>query len=109
MASPPPSVLAIMLTLRSDISFPVLPRWFTAPLRARTKRATSVHYPQNALRPPPTPTRPQTPPSRNLPPHDHALLEALFNSVFENRFINMRPSGEQFILIAEERELIRNF
>ena len=27
-------------------------------------------------------------------PHDHALLEQLFYSVFESRFINSRPSCE---------------
>ena len=25
--------------------------------------------------------------------HDHALLESLYNAVFENRFINTAPTG----------------
>jgi hypothetical protein len=77
----------------TDILFPVLPKWFTTPLRSRAKRTTSVHYP-NGARPAQVPTPVTTPPPENHLPHDHALLEALYNSVFANRFINMRPSGK---------------
>lgn len=76
-----------------DIMFPTLPRWFTAPLRVRTRRATSVHYPNGTQRPV-IPSPPPTPPE-NVPPHDHALLESLYQSVFESRFINLRPTGEE--------------
>lgn len=52
-----------------DIIFPVLPRWFTS-----------------ALHP--------TAPDRIAPPeHDYALLERLFYSVFERRFINLKPTS----------------
>lgn len=74
----------------ADILFPILPRWFTAPLRARAKRTISVHYPNGAR--PAQVAPPTTPPANHLS-HDHALLEALYYSVFHNRFINMRPSG----------------
>ncbi|KAF7964764.1 hypothetical protein HWV62_3146 [Athelia sp. TMB] len=64
-----------------------------APLRARVKRTPSV-YPSNghqrssSSKPKPLPA----PPTDHSLPHDHALLEALYCSVFENRFINMRPT-----------------
>src|ERR1700733_13691579 len=61
--------------------FPLLPRWFTAALRARPRRATSVHFPENE------------------PLHDHALLESLNKSVFEHRFINMKPSGKSVVCV----------
>ncbi|KAF8899036.1 hypothetical protein BD779DRAFT_1486712 [Infundibulicybe gibba] len=75
--------------IEDDVVFPYLPRWFTAALRARPRRATSVHYPEGSQR---YPTPPSTP-EKNIPPHDHALLESLNNSVFEHRFINTRPSA----------------
>ncbi|KII93159.1 hypothetical protein PLICRDRAFT_99692 [Plicaturopsis crispa FD-325 SS-3] len=69
-----------------DIIFPTLPRWFTAPLRVRTRRADSIYRPNG----PPPPVHNDT---RNQPAHDHALLESLFNSVFESRFISRRPTA----------------
>ncbi|KAF9074835.1 hypothetical protein BDP27DRAFT_1316051 [Rhodocollybia butyracea] len=74
--------------VEDDIVFPVLPRWFTAPMRARPHRSASVHLPEgygNLPSPPETPT-PMT-------SHDHALLESLHKSVFEHRFINRKPSA----------------
>ncbi|KAH9081724.1 hypothetical protein EDB83DRAFT_2334409 [Lactarius deliciosus] len=60
--------------IEEDIIFPVLPRWFTEPLRANGRSSSvrstiigKVH-------------------------HEHVLLEYLFNSVFESRFINMKPT-----------------
>ncbi|KAK0465575.1 uncharacterized protein EV420DRAFT_1514980 [Desarmillaria tabescens] len=66
--------------LEDDLVFPYLPRWFTAPLRARPRRSTSVHFPDDT-------------PIQDMPSHDHALLESLYKSVFEHRFINMKPSA----------------
>ncbi|KAK0208757.1 hypothetical protein DFS33DRAFT_1253760 [Desarmillaria ectypa] len=76
--------------LEDDLVFPYLPRWFTAPLRARPKRSTSVHFPDGSQRRYPSP--PDTP-IQDMPSHDHALLESLYKSVFEHRFINMKPSA----------------
>lgn len=76
-----------------DILFPSLPRWYTTALRARDQKKAMVHLPDGSLRrslpmsPPPTPPRDDA-------PHDHALLESLFNSVFETRFINREPTCE---------------
>ncbi|KAI0274995.1 hypothetical protein BC834DRAFT_965444 [Gloeopeniophorella convolvens] len=75
--------------IEEDIIFPVLPRWFTQPLRAKDpSSSTRVRSsdPSNVALPSP----PLTPVEGT--PHDHALLEYLFNSVFENRFINMKPT-----------------
>lgn len=63
----------------SDAIFPVLPKWFTRPLHEAGRRVfrrpgASPHWPEEEL------------------PHDHALLESLFYSVFESRFINPEPS-----------------
>jgi len=57
--------------MEEDIIFPVLPKWFTEPLRAND--------PSSASR-------------SNSNSHEHAILEFLFNSVFESRFINMKPT-----------------
>ncbi|KAK0246253.1 hypothetical protein EDD85DRAFT_803611 [Armillaria nabsnona] len=76
--------------LEDDLVFPYLPRWFTAPLRARPRRSTSVHFPDGSQRRYPSP--PDTP-IQDMPSHDHALLESLYKSVFEHRFINMKPSA----------------
>ncbi|KAF9469862.1 hypothetical protein BDZ94DRAFT_1151510 [Collybia nuda] len=76
--------------IEDDVVFPRLPRWFTNALRARPRRATSVHLPDGTQRGYPSP--PNTP-SKNVPPHDHALLESLNKSVFEHRFINLKPTA----------------
>ncbi|KAF9502371.1 S-adenosyl-L-methionine-dependent methyltransferase [Pleurotus eryngii] len=73
--------------IEDDIIFPVLPRWFTAPLRARPRRASSVHFPGG----PPRDLSP--PPSLSKDMHDHSLLESLFRSVFGSRFINLKPTA----------------
>ncbi|KAH7916434.1 hypothetical protein BJ138DRAFT_1169259 [Hygrophoropsis aurantiaca] len=81
----------VIEVLEHDIIFPTLPRWFTAPLRVRNKRADSVHYPNGLKRRAATP--PPSSPQEQPPPHDHALLESLYYAVFENRFINLRPTA----------------
>ncbi|KAF9056098.1 hypothetical protein BJ165DRAFT_1430860 [Panaeolus papilionaceus] len=73
--------------IEDDAIFPVLPRWFTTALRARPLRSQSVHYPDGSYRGYPTLS------NIPIPTHDHALLESLFQSVFENRFINLKPSS----------------
>ncbi|GLB35880.1 putative O-methyltransferase [Lyophyllum shimeji] len=76
--------------IEDDVMFPRLPRWFTAALRMRARRDTSVHYPNGTQRGYPSP--PNTP-SQNIPTHDHALLESLYKAVFEQRFINLKPTA----------------
>lgn len=82
--------------LPSDIIFPTLPSWFTAPLRVRNKRSDSIHHPNGMHHQEPT-TAPSPVDSKPLP-HDHVLLESLYYSVFENRFINLRPTGGYSLL-----------
>ncbi len=85
------------LKFSPDIRFPTLPGWYTRALRARERKKPSIHFPEGSLRmtepiplsPPPTP-----PPFETL--HDHALLESLYQSVYETRFINLAPTGKHF-------------
>ena len=90
----------------SDIIFPTLPSWFTAPLRVRNKRSDSIHHP-NGMHP-----REETPPPSSAGPtplpHDHVLLESLYYGVFENRFINLRPTGGYAHSSTVIRVLTRN-
>ena len=72
----------------SDIRFPTLPKWFTTPLRAHAKRAEMIHLPDGSSQP----SSPIPSSSKHLE-HDHALLESLYYSVFETRFVNTRPTG----------------
>lgn len=75
----------------ADAVFPRLPRWFTAALRSRPSRAQAVYFPDGSR----TQNDPQLPTSSlDTPSHDHALLESLYTSVFEHRFINLKPSGK---------------
>ncbi|KAG5635101.1 hypothetical protein H0H81_012443 [Sphagnurus paluster] len=76
--------------IEDDVMFPLLPRWFTTALRMRARRDTLAHYPEGTQRGYPSP--PNTP-SQNIPTHDHALLESLLKSVFEHRFINLKPTA----------------
>lgn len=77
----------------SDIRFPTLPKWFTTPLRAHAKRTEMIHLPDGSSQPSsPTPSS-----SKDLA-HDHALLESLYYSVFESRFVNIRPTGTSFFI-----------
>ncbi|KAF8640972.1 hypothetical protein AX17_000618 [Amanita inopinata Kibby_2008] len=73
--------------VEEDVVFPVLPRWFTAALRTRAHRESSVHLPRGTSRPV------SNTPSRGALPHDHALLESLLCSVYEERFINIKPTA----------------
>ncbi|EKM61303.1 uncharacterized protein PHACADRAFT_84271 [Phanerochaete carnosa HHB-10118-sp] len=73
--------------IEEDAIFPTLPRWFTAPLNAPLPRAQmgpddSVEESAIARLPVPSSL-----------PHDHALLEHLFCSVFHSRFLNPTPSS----------------
>lgn len=81
----------VVEVLEHDILFPTLPTWFTAPLRARNKRSDSVHYPNGSHHH--IDKLPSSTPDTAPLPHDHALLESLYYAVFENRFINLRPTA----------------
>ncbi|XP_006454102.1 hypothetical protein AGABI2DRAFT_182094 [Agaricus bisporus var. bisporus H97] len=72
-----------------DMIFPILPRWFTQALRPRPK-TSSVHLPKG-FQHKHSSSRDQT--TKYTTTHDHALLESLYNSVFENRFINTKPTA----------------
>lgn len=74
-----------------DIRFPTLPKWFTTPLRAHAKRTEMIHLPDGSSQP----SSPIPSGSKHLD-HDHALLESLYYSVFETRFVNTRPTGAPF-------------
>ncbi len=71
---------ALLVTEVPDAIFPVLPRWFTAPLHAMGSTRTDD--------PPPSPMTAIEEPL----PHDHVLLETLFYSTFEKKFISTKPS-----------------
>ncbi|KAF8807852.1 S-adenosyl-L-methionine-dependent methyltransferase [Phlegmacium glaucopus] len=76
--------------IEDDAVFPCLPRWFTTALRSPPPKAQAVYLPDGS--------RAQndshlSPSSLDTPPHDHALLESLYKSVFEQRFINLKPSA----------------
>lgn len=85
----------LLLTVLPDARFPTLPRWFTQPLHNAVKRASH----KNNAELTPHVKYYEVPPDL---PHDHALLEQLFYSVFENRFINSKPSCE-YLSIARRR------
>ncbi|GJE86211.1 S-adenosyl-L-methionine-dependent methyltransferase [Phanerochaete sordida] len=72
--------------IEEDGRFPTLPRWFTQPLHNAVKRASHKNNAELMAQI----KYYEVPASL---PHDHALLEQLFYSVFENRFINSRPSS----------------
>jgi hypothetical protein len=75
--------------MHADIIFPVLPRWFTEPLRANDPFRSARHSSDSFIF--------ALPPPLLMPvekaPHEHVILEFLFKSVFESRFINMKPTG----------------
>ncbi|KAJ4485811.1 hypothetical protein J3R30DRAFT_3442129 [Lentinula aciculospora] len=75
--------------MEDDIIFPSLPRWFTAPMRAKPRRSASVHLPEGSVRG----SISSFESSPSIPNHDHALLESLHKSVFEHRFINTKPTA----------------
>jgi len=68
-----------------DFVFPLLPKWFTKALRDHTRQESSVDEP--------LPFVPAA--SQNALTHDHALLESLMASVFEERFIHVKPTGNR--------------
>ncbi|EIN13949.1 S-adenosyl-L-methionine-dependent methyltransferase, partial [Punctularia strigosozonata HHB-11173 SS5] len=75
--------------LEEDIIFPTLPHWFTEPLRVRAGKSQAVHLPDVSEAPPVL----AVPDPYHQLPHDHALLESLYYAVFENRFINLKPTA----------------
>ncbi|KAI0748386.1 hypothetical protein C8Q80DRAFT_1344601 [Daedaleopsis nitida] len=73
--------------IEEDAIFPVLPRWFTEPLHART-RWPSISMQDGAK----FFSNPQITSSPEIA-HEYELLEILFNKVFDRRFINTKPSS----------------
>ncbi|KAI0652066.1 hypothetical protein C8Q79DRAFT_936021 [Trametes meyenii] len=73
--------------LEEDAVFPILPRWYTDPLRARGRSPATI-YPGAAQQP----TYPPQFDTSQLA-HEHELLETLFHDVWANRFINPTPSS----------------
>ncbi|KAI0375218.1 hypothetical protein BV20DRAFT_1048391 [Pilatotrama ljubarskyi] len=74
--------------LEEDAIFPVLPRWYTDPLRAHA-RGPSTIYPGAIQQPLSYPE----PFDTSKLAHEHEFLETLFNDVWANRFINPTPSS----------------
>jgi hypothetical protein len=84
-------LMLLLISRVADAVFPRLPRWFTTALRSRPVRAQAVYFPDGSR----TQNDPQLlTSSLDTPSHDHALLESLYKSVFEHRFINLKPSGK---------------
>ena len=79
----------------ADIIFPVLPRWFTEPLRANDPFSSARHSSSESFSF--TLSSPSLMPVEKAP-HEHAILELLFKSVFESRFINMKPTGSFLVI-----------
>lgn len=77
------------LTHRPDAIFPILPRWYTNPLRAHA-RGPSTIYPGAVQQPSSYPSSFDT----SELAHEHELLETLYHDVWSNRFINPTPSCE---------------
>jgi len=77
--------------IEDDTVFPYLPRWFTTALRSRPSRAQGVYFPDGPRTQ--KDTQLSSTFSSDSPSHDHALLESLYKSVFEQRFINLNPSA----------------
>lgn len=92
-----------------DVIFPVLPRWYTQPFRAKSE--VDINSPSDGTEQSRGSMSEATdhedheddaeeeggPPSlasTNGVGHDHELLESLFYSVFTNRSINLKPTSE---------------
>ncbi|KAI0361391.1 hypothetical protein OH77DRAFT_1516362 [Trametes cingulata] len=74
--------------LEEDAIFPILPRWYTDPLRAHA-RGPSTIYPGAIQQPLSYPESFDT----SQLAHEHEFLETLFHDVWANRFINPTPSS----------------
>ncbi|KAF7339336.1 UBIQUITIN-CONJUGAT-2 domain-containing protein [Mycena sanguinolenta] len=75
-----------VVEIMEDGKLLLIRHWFTAPLRARPRRSTSVHHPNGTQ-------RGLDDNQSDTTSHDHALLESLYKSVFESRFINLSPTA----------------
>lgn len=69
-----------------DAIFPVLPRWFTEPLRAHRRGRPRSDGLQRTISAPAGDTSDLD--------HEHELLESLFKDVYARRYINMSPTCE---------------
>ncbi|KAI0823568.1 hypothetical protein BC628DRAFT_1383861 [Trametes gibbosa] len=73
--------------VEEDAIFPVLPRWFTEPLHARTPwPSISMQDGSKVF------SNPPGAPENDIA-HEYELLEILFHKVFDSRFINTKPSS----------------
>ncbi|KAI0807654.1 hypothetical protein C8Q74DRAFT_1363141 [Fomes fomentarius] len=73
--------------IEEDAIFPILPRWFTEPLHARTRWPSISMQDGSKFF-----SNPQVTPNADIA-HEYELLEILYNKVFDRRFINTRPSS----------------
>ena len=77
-----------VLNICIDAIFPILPRWFTEPLHARTRwPSVSMQDGTKFFSNPQGTSNPEL-------EHEYELLEILFNKVFERRFVNTKPTCE---------------
>ncbi|KAI1784003.1 hypothetical protein LXA43DRAFT_289577 [Ganoderma leucocontextum] len=74
--------------IEEDAIFPVLPRWFTEPLHARTRWPPSISMQDGSkfFSNPKVSSHPDV-------AHEYELLEILFEKVFDRRFVNTKPSS----------------
>ncbi|RPD82345.1 hypothetical protein L226DRAFT_541690 [Lentinus tigrinus ALCF2SS1-7] len=76
---------AVIEMVEEDAIFPILPRWYTDPLRAHSRGITPTGHGQRL-------SFPHMPDTSKLE-HEHEMLENLFNDVWSNRFINPTPTA----------------
>ncbi|KAI0780464.1 hypothetical protein BD413DRAFT_463145 [Trametes elegans] len=73
--------------IEEDAIFPVLPRWFTEPLHARTRWPSISMQDGSKLF-----SNPSLMANAEVA-HEYELLEILYTNVFDRRFINMQPTS----------------
>ncbi|TFK90784.1 hypothetical protein K466DRAFT_574048 [Polyporus arcularius HHB13444] len=76
---------AVIEMVEEDAIFPILPRWYTDPLRAHSRGISTTGLGQRL-------SFPYVPDTAHLT-HEHEMLEDLFNDVWSNRFINPTPTS----------------
>lgn len=83
------ALVSVTDNLLQDAKFPVLPRWFTDPIHDHLwHRQKAVGLTEGS--------KMKYIASREISraaPHAYSLLEELYHSVFDSRFINRTPSG----------------
>ncbi|KAJ3548860.1 hypothetical protein NMY22_g1106 [Coprinellus aureogranulatus] len=80
--------------IEDDVVFPTLPKWFTGAMRPKARPSTAPGgFTNGSTRQLRSFTPSTTSTAIAIPLHDHALLESLNKSVFEQRFINSTPTS----------------